>query len=45
MTALERLHLNRLHVGIISHVPELRNRILRRLIIEGAVPGNAAVEL
>ncbi|MGI6544476.1 MAG: SbcC/MukB-like Walker B domain-containing protein [Limnochordia bacterium] len=39
MTALERLHLNRLHVGIISHVPELRNRILRRLIIEGAVPG------
>jgi exonuclease SbcC len=39
MTALERLHLNRLHVGIISHVPELRNRILRRLLVEAAAPG------
>jgi exonuclease SbcC len=39
MTALERLHLASLHVGVISHVPEMRNRILRRLIVEPAQPG------
>ncbi len=36
---LERLHFERLHVGVISHVPELRQRVPRRLIVEAAEPG------
>lgn len=39
MTALERLQMAQLHVGVISHVPELRNRIMRRLLVTPAVPG------
>ena len=42
---LERLQLERLHVGLISHVPELRNRLQRRLIVESAVPGGAGSRL
>ncbi|MEX2105250.1 MAG: SbcC/MukB-like Walker B domain-containing protein, partial [Bacilli bacterium] len=36
VTALEHLHTDRLSVGVISHVPELRARLPRRLIVEPA---------
>jgi DNA repair protein SbcC/Rad50 len=36
ITALEKLHTDRLSVGVISHVPELRARLPRRLIIQPA---------
>lgn len=38
VTSLERLNLERLCVGLISHVPELRQRLQRRLIVEPAMP-------
>lgn len=41
VTALERLHMERMTVGVISHVPELRARLPRRLIVEPAVPAGA----
>lgn len=41
MTTLEKLHLQNLTIGIISHVPELRSRLARRLIVEAAEPGGA----
>lgn len=36
--ALEKLHIDRLTVGIISHVPELKARLPRKLIVESAEP-------
>jgi exonuclease SbcC len=36
ITALEQLHTDRLSVGVISHVPELRSRLPRRLVVEPA---------
>lgn len=36
ITSLERLHHDRLTVGIISHVPELRARLPRKLIVQPA---------
>lgn len=36
--SLEKLNLEKLSVGLISHVPELRQRLQRRLIVEPAVP-------
>jgi exonuclease SbcC len=39
MDTLERLHEDNLTVGIISHVPELKNRLARRLIVDPAQPG------
>jgi exonuclease SbcC len=36
--ALEKLHTDRLVVGVISHVPELRARLPRRLIVQPAEP-------
>src|SRR5690606_35793701 len=36
VAALEKLHMDRLTVGVISHVPELRARLPRRLIVQGA---------
>jgi exonuclease SbcC len=36
ITALEKLHLDRLTVGIISHVPELRARLARKLVVTPA---------
>lgn len=38
ITALEKLHNDRLSVGVISHVPELRARLPRRLIVTAAEP-------
>lgn len=36
ITALENLHTEHLSVGVISHVPELRARLARRLVVEPA---------
>jgi exonuclease SbcC len=36
VTALEHLHTDRLTVGVISHVPELRSRLPRRIVVEPA---------
>lgn len=33
LTALEKLHSNRLSVGVISHVPELQARLARKLVV------------
>jgi len=39
MNTLEKLHLQNLTIGIISHVPELKNRLSRRLILTPAEAG------
>ena len=39
MSSLERLRLERMAIGLISHVPELRERVPRRLVVEPAEPG------
>jgi exonuclease SbcC len=39
MSSLERLHSDRLCVGIISHVEEIKNRVPVKLIVSPAVPG------
>lgn len=39
MSSLERLRSNKLSVGIISHVEELKNRVPVKLIVEPAVSG------
>lgn len=41
MNTLEKLRLQNLTIGIISHVPELKNRLARRLIVTPAEPGGA----
>ncbi|MCG6794300.1 SbcC/MukB-like Walker B domain-containing protein [Geobacillus sp. YHL] len=38
ISALEKLHTERLAVGVISHVQEIRHRLPRRLIVEPAEP-------
>ncbi|WP_067933836.1 AAA family ATPase [Alicyclobacillus kakegawensis] len=38
MSTLERLRLEQLTIGVISHVPELRARMPRRLIVQPAEP-------
>lgn len=38
MTTLEKLHLERLTIGVISHVAELKQRMPRRLLVEPAEP-------
>ncbi|WP_206880584.1 AAA family ATPase [Alicyclobacillus mali (ex Roth et al. 2021)] len=39
MSSLERLRHERMAIGLISHVPELRERVPRRLVVEPAEPG------
>ncbi|MGY4690013.1 AAA family ATPase [Salibacterium sp. K-3] len=39
MTALEKLQMNNLAVGIISHVPDIQERLLHKLIVKEAEPG------
>ncbi|SDH55507.1 AAA family ATPase [Desulfosporosinus hippei] len=39
MNILEKLHLQSLNIGIISHVPELKNRLSRRLVLTPAEAG------
>ncbi|RIV17525.1 hypothetical protein D2Q93_15240 [Alicyclobacillaceae bacterium I2511] len=45
VTTLEKLHLERMSIGIISHVPELRQRLQRRLIVEPAQPAGRGTRL
>lgn len=45
ITTLERLHFEKLHVGVISHVAELRSRLQRRVIVEPAEPGGRGSRL
>lgn len=45
MTALERLRSDALTVGLITHVPELRARIMRRIIVDAAEPGGRGSRL
>ncbi|SFL72807.1 AAA family ATPase [Salibacterium qingdaonense] len=39
MTALEKLQMNNLAVGIISHVPDIQERLLHKLIVKEAQAG------
>lgn len=39
MTTLEELPADRMTIGVISHVPEMRHRMARRLVVEPAQPG------
>ncbi|WP_028549218.1 AAA family ATPase [Paenibacillus sp. UNC451MF] len=39
IVALEKLHFDKLTVGVISHVPELRARLPRRLVVQPAEAG------
>ena len=41
MNTLEKLRLQNLTIGIISHVPELKNRLSRRLILTPAQDGGS----
>ncbi|MFD1673802.1 AAA family ATPase [Alicyclobacillus fodiniaquatilis] len=45
ISALEKLHLSRLSIGLISHVPELRQRMHRRLVVEPAVPAGRGTKV
>jgi ATPase involved in DNA repair len=45
MAALEKLHMQNMTIGIISHVPELKNRLARRLILTAAEPGGAGSKI
>lgn len=45
ISALEQLHLESLNVGVISHVPELRARLQRRVIVEAAEAGGRGSRL
>ncbi|MFZ5897571.1 MAG: AAA family ATPase [Bacillota bacterium] len=45
VSTLERLHLEHLNIGVISHVPELRNRLPRRLIVHPADPSGTGSRL
>ncbi|QQE80574.1 AAA family ATPase [Alicyclobacillus sp. SO9] len=38
ISSMESLNLERMSIGLISHVPELRQRMQRRLIVEPALP-------
>ncbi|WP_151735898.1 AAA family ATPase [Paenibacillus tengchongensis] len=41
ITSLERLHSDQLSVGVISHVPELRARLARKLVVVPAEQGGS----
>ncbi|MBA4508526.1 exonuclease SbcC [Clostridium sporogenes] len=45
MTSLENLRSDRLSVGIISHVEELKNRVPIKLIVDPAVPGEGGSKI
>ncbi len=45
MDALERLRMQNMTIGIISHVPELKNRLARRLIVTAAEPGGVGSKI
>lgn len=39
VTALEKLHMNQLSIGLISHVPELQARLSKKIVVIPAEPG------
>ncbi|HEX3031885.1 MAG TPA: SbcC/MukB-like Walker B domain-containing protein, partial [Bacillota bacterium] len=41
MGTLEQLPADRMTIGVISHVPEMRQRMARRLVVEPAQPGES----
>ncbi|MFZ7101479.1 MAG: AAA family ATPase [Peptococcaceae bacterium] len=45
MNSLERLHTEKMTIGIISHVPELRARMARSLLVEPAEKGGRGTRL
>lgn len=45
VSSLERLNLDRMSIGLISHVPELRQRMQRRLIVEPALPAGRGTQV
>lgn len=45
ISSLERLHSDRLSVGIISHVEELKSRVPVKLIVEPAAPGQGGSKI
>ncbi|KPV45117.1 AAA family ATPase [Alicyclobacillus ferrooxydans] len=45
VSSLERLNLDRTSIGLISHVPELRQRMQRRLIVEPALPAGRGTQV
>ena len=42
MESLERLHSDKLSVGIISHVEELKNRVPIKLVVSGSTAGSGS---
>ncbi|MCL6598168.1 MAG: AAA family ATPase [Alicyclobacillus macrosporangiidus] len=45
LSTLERLRVERMTIGVISHVPELRQRMQRRLLVEPAEPAGRGTRL
>jgi len=45
LSALEHLQAESVHIGIISHVPEVRARLARRVIVDPAEPGGRGSRL
>lgn len=45
ISSLEKLHLERMSIGLISHVPELRQRMHRRLVVEPALPAGRGTKV
>ncbi|HVB11130.1 MAG TPA: AAA family ATPase [Bacillota bacterium] len=45
LDSLERLYDERLVIGVISHLPEIRSRLNRRVVVEPAEPGGAGSRL
>lgn len=45
ITSLEKLHMENVSIGLISHVPELKSRLARKLIVHPAEPAGAGSRL
>ncbi|MGV3488356.1 MAG: AAA family ATPase [Tuberibacillus sp.] len=45
ITALEKLHSERMSIGVISHVPELQDRLAHKLFVEPAEPSGRGSRL